>query len=732
MKSLFGELFNSCKNIVISLFQDSENHRTEWNPDKKAEDYLSRIDKLLEVEKNHLKNSSIITMVEMLMKESKPLFKLINGIFGEAGGLLENVEPLIKEVLKKRESDRAGYRKFKAKIEDSKNYLYHLYNDLKDYSLSRIDESVKKDYERMKIQHGAIGQELKQKDEVIDELKEQIEEMEKNAQAEKGGLSKEQKEQLLRSHQSFVQNFLSKTKEMATKHKDAVEALNNQVKILGAEVEKKEDKIVELENKNRDLIEEFKKKLEKAVREAKRVARKQPDTNLERIAELEDEVDELKTALNDSKGSLDQKKDLIENLKSQAKRLEEEIKELRDRILISVEEVKKKNKELRADPRYKDPNCQPLIEWICDLNAKLKRYQLEKEDISQQWKEISAFKKKFKQISDAKKLNGSRTASRIQDPAPVGRSTMFLNKSKDKIFEEDAAKNANPKKKEVAADEEKPAQKKAKAKKKVVRGLRDMKKKRRKMSTMSENTSTISLDGDNNEKYDDVSISSLDDEDTDGSSGPKNAKGKRAGGKKGAKRGQKTQKNDDFGDDAAISLSTRVGDLAPSETTQSPTKEQVKQDAYRNSKLQEKNEKIYKLQIELDKANEELRCRKRDAWNDKEKFEKDIASLNALLKERDLTIKNLPQIVLENEQKKREGVFKSNMSRYELLVPEEGCTTCKDYHFFVKYLQGDRNRRFKKVQVDAFNRGYKKGFVKCADRFKLDISYLRLKDFKTQ
>ena len=183
-------------------------------------------------------------------------------------------------------------------------------------------------------------------------------------------------------------------------------------------------------------------------------------------------------------------------------------------------------------------------------------------------------------------------------------------------------------------------------------------------------------------------------------------------------------KNGGSYDGALTTVSTRASNFPQSyDLQQFPSKKQSNQENFLSVQFEEKDKIIKKLEKDLEETKEELWCLQKEAADAKKKSEKEIASLKT-------TIKNLPREVLKEEYKKLEAEYASNSAHYESLTPREGCPTCQKYEFKVRYLKATRKRKFKTVQTDAFNRGYKKGFKKCADRHGLDVSHLRLKDFK--
>ena len=392
----------------------------EWELDVNSEEFIERAYLLLKREQRNLEKSSVIYMVEMLRKESDPLFHLLKEIFEEADGLLENIQPLFYQ------QSRSNRRRVHDSLETINDVLrrlcYHV-QELNDY---KIDQTIQADYHHMK-------EEIQSKDEKIWNLEEKIEELEEIAQAEakKLPVTKGEMEEMLKHYQTFFENSLKKPLEKGLNPTTEVDKLNKELKTLRTEVGKKTDEIIELQKKNRNLIKELKKNLDKTIitsQETRKDLLKDEDNQAERIAFLEDQLTEASTAL-------DQKTRLAQDLKSKNKNLKKKIQELNSRIRISLETTKEENKRLREDPRYKDPKFQPLIDLICDLNTELKDHKAEKIYISQQWKEISSFRKKFKHISEEINVKGRRSKKRAKELD--SRFSMVVNRNNDTIFEED-------------------------------------------------------------------------------------------------------------------------------------------------------------------------------------------------------------------------------------------------------------------------------------------------------
>ena len=318
------------------------NSENEWEPEIWSEKFIDRAYLLLQRQSGKLEKSSFINMVEMLSKESKPLFQLLEGIFGEVDGLLTNIQALI---LKNFNFNKRYQMKVRDNLEESLSCLRNLCEKSEMFHQFKIDQRIKAEFDNMKSQCEALERENESTFLQNIDLQDKIKELEKHAEAEPKQMpaTKGEVEEMFKSHQVFVENSMKKPLEMKINQRIEIDDLKNEIEFLRTEIRKKNDKIIELNDQ-----------------------------------------------LTKAKNTLEKKTRLAKDLKSKNKQLKKENQKLERQICTPLNKIEEENKRLREDPRYKDPKFQPLINFICDLNRQLKDLKVEKDDIFQKLEEISS------------------------------------------------------------------------------------------------------------------------------------------------------------------------------------------------------------------------------------------------------------------------------------------------------------------------------------------------------
>ena len=396
-------------------YEDLKDVSKYYSKFEDIESISSDIIKYLDKKEVELANRGDTIELYINISPEEEICLILNKIFVDADLLKEKNEELLKEILE-----------LQATINMLKEDLEKKIQGLKD--ISNLANKLKKEKDELDKKLRELEKKLKNKDELIGELKEDVLEYKKvnqNLSSKCERLEGEEADQY-----KLKLNELEKLlKNQEDDYKNKIEELENQLK---EKEENNDEKLKKLKNKLKELEEQLKKQKELN----KELKLNQKDGDEDMLKQLEELEEEYQLKIKELEEDLQKQKDLNKKLKlnqkdgneNLLKELEEMEKEYQDKLKeleTQLDKLKQKNKVLKSNPK------------ISEYENKISELE---EQLAKQNEIIKQLKQKLDQNSKLKsgKKNG------IEEYEERIKELEAENKNLKSKLQEQLEKNKNP------------------------------------------------------------------------------------------------------------------------------------------------------------------------------------------------------------------------------------------------------------------------------------------------
>ena len=396
-------------------YEDLKDVSKYYSKFEDIESISSDIIKYLDKKEVELANRGDTIELYINISPEEEICLILNKIFVDADLLKEKNEELLKEILE-----------LQATINMLKEDLEKKIQGLKD--ISNLANKLKKEKDELDKKLRELEKKLKNKDELIGELKEDVLEYKKvnqNLSSKCERLEGEEADQY-----KLKLNELEKLlKNQEDDYKNKIEELENQLK---EKEENDDEKLKKLKNKLKELEEQLKKQKELN----KELKLNQKDGDEDMLKQLEELEEEYQLKIKELEEDLQKQKDLNKKLKlnqkdgneNLLKELEEMEKEYQDKLKeleTQLDKLKQKNKVLKSNPK------------ISEYENKISELE---EQLAKQNEIIKQLKQKLDQnskLKSGKKIGIEEYEERIKELEAE-------NKNLKSKLQEQLEKNKNP------------------------------------------------------------------------------------------------------------------------------------------------------------------------------------------------------------------------------------------------------------------------------------------------
>jgi len=396
-------------------YEDLKDVSKYYSKFEDIESISSDIIKYLDKKEVELANRGDTIELYINISPEEEICLILNKIFVDADLLKEKNEELLKEILE-----------LQATINMLKEDLEKKIQGLKD--ISNLANKLKKEKDELDKKLRELEKKLKNKDELIGELKEDVLEYKKvnqNLSSKCERLEGEEADQ-----NKLKLNELEKLlKNQENDYKNKIEELENQLK---EKEENDDEKLKKLKNKLKELEEQLKKQKELN----KELKLNQKDGDEDMLKQLEELEEEYQLKIKELEEDLQKQKDLNKKLKlnqkdgneNLLKELEEMEKEYQDKLKeleTQLDKLKQKNKVLKSNPK------------ISEYENKISELE---EQLAKQNEIIKQLKQKLDQnskLKSGKKIGIEEYEERIKELEAE-------NKNLKSKLQEQLEKNKNP------------------------------------------------------------------------------------------------------------------------------------------------------------------------------------------------------------------------------------------------------------------------------------------------
>ena len=396
-------------------YEDLKDVSKYYSKFEDIESISSDIIKYLDKKEVELANRGDTIELYINISPEEEICLILNKIFVDADLLKEKNEELLKEILE-----------LQATINMLKEDLEKKIQGLKD--ISNLANKLKKEKDELDKKLRELEKKLKNKDELVGELKEDVLEYKKvnqNLSSKCERLEGEEADQY-----KLKLNELEKLlKNQENDYKNKIEELENQLK---EKEENDDEKLKKLKNKLKELEEQLKKQKELN----KELKLNQKDGDEDMLKQLEELEEEYQLKIKELEEDLQKQKDLNKKLKlnqkdgneNLLKELEEMEKEYQDKLKeleTQLDKLKQKNKVLKSNPK------------ISEYENKISELE---EQLAKQNEIIKQLKQKLDQnskLKSGKKIGIEEYEERIKELEAE-------NKNLKSKLQEQLEKNKNP------------------------------------------------------------------------------------------------------------------------------------------------------------------------------------------------------------------------------------------------------------------------------------------------
>ena len=396
-------------------YEDLKDVSKYYSKFEDIESISSDIIKYLDKKEVELANRGDTIELYINISPEEEICLILNKIFVDADLLKEKNEELLKEILE-----------LQATINMLKEDLEKKIQGLKD--ISNLANKLKKEKDELDKKLRELEKKLKNKDELVGELKEDVLEYKKvnqNLSSKCERLEGEEADQY-----KLKLNELEKLlKNQEDDYKNKIEELENQLK---EKEENDDEKLKKLKNKLKELEEQLKKQKELN----KELKLNQKDGDEDMLKQLEELEEEYQLKIKELEEGLQKQKDLNKKLKlnqkdgneNLLKELEEMEKEYQDKLKeleTQLDKLKQKNKVLKSNPK------------ISEYENKISELE---EQLAKQNEIIKQLKQKLDQnskLKSGKKIGIEEYEERIKELEAE-------NKNLKSKLQEQLEKNKNP------------------------------------------------------------------------------------------------------------------------------------------------------------------------------------------------------------------------------------------------------------------------------------------------